>query len=64
MNTNNCVENRVYTVEQIAEILSISIRSAYYLCEGTDKFKVIRLGHRLVRVHRESFDKWLDDGCP
>ncbi len=58
------VEKRVYTVEQIALILDISPRSAYYLCESTDKFKVLRVGHRLVRVHKESFDKWLDEGCP
>ena len=55
---------RVYTAEQIAIILDISVRSVYYLCETTNKFKVLRLGQRLMRIDKESFDKWFDDGCP
>ncbi len=64
MSLSDITAQRVYTVEQIAEILAISPRSAYYLCENTDKFKVIRLGRRLVRVHKDSFDKWFEAGCP
>lgn len=64
MCSSNSVEKRVYTVEQIALILDISPRSAYYMCETTNKFRVLRLGRRLVRVHKDSFDKWLDEGCP
>lgn len=51
---------RTYTVDQVAEILGVSIRKAYDLCENADGFKVIRLGKRCLRVHRESFDKWFD----
>ena len=51
-----------YTVEQVAEILGISIRKAYYLCEHTDNFKVHRLGKRCIRIHKESFDRWFN-GC-
>lgn len=51
---------RTYTVDQVAEILGVSIRKAYDLCENEDGFKVIRLGKRCLRVHRESFDKWFD----
>ena len=62
MNSNQCsaAVQRTYTVEQVAEILGVSIRKAYYLCECTKEFKVIRLGRRCLRVHKESFDKWLD----
>lgn len=51
---------RTYTAEQVARILGVSVRTAYYLCEHTTEFKVIRLGKRCLRVHKESFDRWLD----
>ena len=62
MSYENCstTAQRTYTVEQVAEILGVSIRKAYYLCEATKDFKVIRLGRRCLRVHKESFDHWLD----
>ena len=62
MNSDQCstAAQRTYTVEQVAEILGVSIRKAYYLCEGTKDFKVIRLGRRCLRIHKESFDNWLD----
>lgn len=53
---------RTYTAEQVAEILGVSIRKAYYLCENTSDFKVIRLGKRCLRIHKESFDKWFNGG--
>ncbi len=53
---------RTYTVEQVAEILGVSLRKAYYLCENADGFKTIRLGKRCIRIHKESFDRWLDGG--
>ena len=53
---------RTYTVEQAAAILGVSLRKAYYLCEATTEFKVIHLGRRCLRVHKESFDRWLDGG--
>lgn len=64
MNSNHCSSScqRTYTAEQVAEILGVSLRKAYYLCENTDAFKVIRLGKRCIRIHKESFDRWLDGG--
>ena len=51
---------RSYTVEQVAEILGISVRKAYDVCGQTDDFIVKRLGPRCMRVNRESFDKWFN----
>jgi hypothetical protein len=55
-----CVQ-RTYTAEQVAQILGISLRKAYGLCETTTQFKVMRLGKRCLRIHKESFDKWLNE---
>lgn len=56
---SNCVQ-RTYTADQVAHILGISIRKAYNLCESTKEFKVMRLGKRCLRIHKESFDNWLN----
>lgn len=63
MTTDTCTVNtqQTYTAEQIAQILGISIRKAYDLCETTHDFKVIRLGKRCLRVHKKSFDNWFDE---
>jgi len=50
-----------YTAEEISEILRISIRKAYMLCENTNKFKVMRLGKRCLRINKKSFDKWFNE---
>ena len=55
-------EQRTYTIEQVAQILGVSVRTAYYLGEETTQFRVLRLGKRCIRVHKESFDKWLNEG--
>jgi len=63
-NSDNCSPVRqTYTVEQIAEILGISVRKAYYLCEETDGFIVKRLGKRCIRINKTSFDNWFDACC-
>ena len=54
------VGKRTYSVDEIREILMISRRKAYDLC-NSDTFKVIRVG-RALRVSKASFDHWLD-GC-
>lgn len=54
---------QTYTAEQIAEILGVSIRKAYDLCEKTTDFKVIRLGKRCLHIHKKSFDGWFDAQC-
>ena len=54
---NNSSEKRTYTVQEIAKMLRISERAAYYLCKTTTDFKVLSLG-RSVRINRISFDEW------
>ena len=49
----------VYTVEEIAQMLSISLRSAYNLCSHTTEFRVLRVGGS-IRVPKDSFDAWLN----
>ena len=49
----------VYTVEEIARMLAISLRSAYNLCNCTTEFRVLRLGGS-IRVPKDSFDAWLN----
>ncbi|MDR1247606.1 MAG: helix-turn-helix domain-containing protein [Clostridiales Family XIII bacterium] len=53
-------DQRTYTADQIAKILGVSVRKAYNLCETTTDFKVMHLGKRCLRVHKESFDQWLN----
>ena len=48
----------VYTVEEIAQMLSISLRSAYNLCNSTTEFRVLRAGGS-IRIPKDSFDAWL-----
>ena len=53
------VENRTYTVEDIAKILNIGRSSADNLVkEG--HFKIVHIGNA-IRISKRSFDKWLDD---
>ena len=48
----------VYTVEEIAQMLSISLRSAYNLRNSTTEFRVLRVGGS-IRIPKDSFDAWL-----
>ena len=48
----------VYTVKEIAQMLSISLRSAYNLCSSTTEFRVLRVGGS-IRIPKDSFDAWL-----
>ena len=59
-NPSSGTVQRTYTAEQVANILGVSVRKAYNLCESTNEFKVIRLGKRCLRVHKESFDIWFN----
>lgn len=58
MGNGSTVGKRTYSVEEVREILGISRRKAYELC-NSDVFKVIRIG-RALRVSKASFDFWLD----
>ena len=49
----------VYTVEEIARMLAISLRSAYNLCNSTTEFRVLRAGGS-IRIPKDSFDAWLN----
>ena len=63
MNVNDkCGKNvqRTYTAKEVADILGVSLRTVYNLCETTKNFRVLKMGKRCVRIHKESFDKWLD----
>ena len=59
---NNCMEKQVqrtYSVEEIAQILGIRTRKAYDFCSNTSDFKVLYIGKRCIRVHKESFENWV-----
>ena len=49
----------VYTVEKIARMLAISLRSAYNLCNSTTEFRVLRVGGS-IRIPKDGFDAWLN----
>ena len=48
----------VYTVKEIAQMLAISQRAAYNLCNSTTEFRVLRAGGS-IRIPKGSFDAWL-----
>ena len=50
-------EPLVYRVEEIAQLLAISSRAAYNLCNTTKDFRVLRIGTS-IRVNKQSFDSW------
>lgn len=50
-------EPLVYRVEEIAQLLAISPRAAYNLCNTTKDFQVLRIGTS-IRVNQQSFDNW------
>ena len=50
-------EPLVYRVEEIAQLLAISPRAAYNLCNTTNDFRVLRIGTS-IRVNKQSFDNW------
>ena len=51
------LEPLVYRVEEIAQLLAISNRAAYNLCNTTKDFRVLRIGTS-IRVNKQSFDNW------
>jgi len=51
-------EKRVYTVEEIQDILSIGRNAAYDLVR-TGQFHTVRIGGS-IRISKKSFDAWLD----
>ena len=55
---NSLSLKQTYTVQEVAQMLDIPLRSAYQLCSATSEFKVKRWG-RTVRISKASFDEWL-----
>ena len=49
---------RTYTVAEVMEILDVSRKMAYELC-NSGSFKTVRVG-RSIRISKVSFDEWLD----
>lgn len=56
--TGDASSKRTYRVPEIAEILGISLASAYRLIKE-EHFRTVRIGAS-IRVSKQSFDKWLD----
>lgn len=56
--TPSC-EKRVYTVEEIQDILGISKTSAYNLVKS-NAFHCVKVGGH-YRISKKSFDAWLDN---
>ena len=52
------VDKRVYTVNEVQDILGISPSTAYALIKQ-EHFHCIKVG-RSIRVSKASFDAWLD----
>ena len=54
-------EKRIYTVDEIKEILGVSRPTVYRLLEKKE-FRWVRLDGGKYRISRRSFDDWLDKG--
>jgi excisionase family DNA binding protein len=54
------MDRRVYTVEEVAEILGIARGKAYEHINANDIPGVIHLGRRIL-ISKPVFDSWLDD---
>lgn len=51
-------DKRIYTVDEIQDILGIGRNSAYNLVKSR-VFHSVRIGGN-IRISKKSFDKWLD----
>ena len=55
---NSTSEKRVYTVEEIMDMLGIGKNAAYELVKS-GKFHCVKVGN-LYRIPKNAFDKWLN----
>lgn len=55
-------DKRIYSVQEIADILQISKSMAYALCKDAP-FKTVKVG-KYIRISKPSFDAWLDSNKP
>lgn len=51
-------QKKTYTIDEIATLMNISMKSAYALVKS-GAFHYVRVG-RAIRVSKESFDRWLN----
>jgi excisionase family DNA binding protein len=51
-------QKKTYTIDEIATILNICMKSAYALVKS-GAFHYVRAG-RTIRVSKKSFDRWLN----
>lgn len=56
---SNLYEKRIYTVDEIQDILGIGRNSAYNLVKS-GVFHSVRIGGN-IRISKKSFDEWLDN---
>ena len=56
---SNNYEKRVYTVDEIMDVLSIGRNAAYDLVKS-GAFHYVKIGGQ-YRISKKSFDKWLDN---
>lgn len=57
-NQNAPTQKKTYTIDEIATLMNISMKSAYALVKS-GAFHYVRAG-RAIRVSKESFDRWLN----
>lgn len=63
MKLKNLSDKRLtLTIPEVAELLGISVISAYNLAKRQD-FPAIRVGKRII-VPRAAFDRWLEEITP
>lgn len=58
MNTSNIEDRLVYTVEEMAELLSIGRNAAYSLAVS-EGFPSRRIGKKIIRIDKEALLEWL-----
>ena len=54
-------DKKIYTVQEIMNILSISKNAAYKLIKTNPPFTVLHIGD-IYRINKNSFDNWLING--
>ncbi len=57
-------QSRLMTVDELAERLNCSRRTARNMAERGDAPPPISLGPKLLRWDREVVERWISDGCP
>lgn len=56
----NKAEAKVYTVNEIMVMLSLSKAGAYNFIKNNPPFRVFKIGDGAYRIHKKSFDDWFE----